>query len=181
MTAPELLAQLRNAIARGDDATAASLAGAVLADAPAHEATLVWLAARARHRDAFDEAQAWARRGLAVRPESAALRFQLGAAQAAPGELSAADVTLLVEISVGWRNLCRIVTRAHKYDREKHEPPPAVPLETLEEYSAGAPFPQRHIALALDHGAAAHRASLAWVRRALAELSGPAAPDPPRG
>jgi aspartate beta-hydroxylase len=94
VTAPELLSQLRSAIARGDDATAASLAEAVLVDAPAHEATLVWLAARARQRDAFDEAQAWARRGLAVRPESAALRFQLGAAQAATGELSAAEVTL---------------------------------------------------------------------------------------
>src|SRR5919112_2927422 len=46
-------------------------------------------------------------------------------------------VTLLVENGTGWRNLCRIVTRAHKYDREKHEPPPAVPLETLEEHSAG--------------------------------------------
>jgi len=46
-------------------------------------------------------------------------------------------VTLLVENGTGWRNLCRIVTRAHKYDREKHEPPPAVPLETLEEFSAG--------------------------------------------
>jgi error-prone DNA polymerase len=46
-------------------------------------------------------------------------------------------VTLLVENNQGWRNLCRIVTRAHLYDREKHEPPPAVPLETLEEHSAG--------------------------------------------
>src|SRR4051794_33705619 len=46
-------------------------------------------------------------------------------------------VTLLVEDHVGWKNLCRIVTRAHKYDREKHEPPPAVPLETLEEFSSG--------------------------------------------
>ena len=46
-------------------------------------------------------------------------------------------VTLLVENSVGWRNLCRIVTRAHVHDREKHEPPPAVPLETLEEFSSG--------------------------------------------
>jgi DNA-binding PadR family transcriptional regulator len=57
----------------------------------------------------------------------------------------------------------------------------AAAVAGLEEYVAGAPFTQRHIALALDHGAAAHRASLAWVRRALAELSGPAAPDPPRG
>src|SRR4051794_35108688 len=46
-------------------------------------------------------------------------------------------VTLLVETSEGWRNLCRIVTRAHVHDRDPHEPPPAVPLETLEEHAAG--------------------------------------------
>src|SRR5262249_9752309 len=32
-------------------------------------------------------------------------------------------VTLLVENTMGWRNLCRIVTRAHRDDRLKHEPP----------------------------------------------------------
>ena len=37
-------------------------------------------------------------------------------------------VTLLVEDAVGWRNLCRIVTRAHVHDRDPREPPPAVPL-----------------------------------------------------
>src|SRR4051812_21512967 len=46
-------------------------------------------------------------------------------------------VTLLVEDATGWRNLCRIVTRAHRDDRAKHEPPPAVPLETLEEHAKG--------------------------------------------
>ncbi len=46
-------------------------------------------------------------------------------------------VTLLVENTAGWRNLCRIVTRAHRDDRAKHEPPPAVPLETLEEHAEG--------------------------------------------
>src|SRR4051812_48028890 len=46
-------------------------------------------------------------------------------------------VTLLVEDAKGWRNLCRIVTRAHVHDRDPHEPPPAVPLETLEEHAAG--------------------------------------------
>ena len=46
-------------------------------------------------------------------------------------------VTLLVENTAGWRNLCRIVTRAHRDDRDKHEPPPAVPLETLEEHADG--------------------------------------------
>jgi error-prone DNA polymerase len=46
-------------------------------------------------------------------------------------------VTLLVESSLGWRNLCRIITRAHVHDRDPREPPPAVPLETLEEHAAG--------------------------------------------
>jgi error-prone DNA polymerase len=46
-------------------------------------------------------------------------------------------VTLLVENATGWRNLCRIVTRAHKYDRHPSEPPPSVPLETLEEFAEG--------------------------------------------
>ena len=92
--APELLAQLRAAIARGDDATAAAVAEAVLAADPAHEPTLAWLAARARQRGAIDEAQAWARRGLAHRPESAALRFQFGAALAAGGAFEDAETTL---------------------------------------------------------------------------------------
>ena len=43
----------------------------------------------------------------------------------------------------GWRNLCRIVTRAHVHDRDPHEPPPAVPLETLEEHAAGLVLPER--------------------------------------
>src|SRR5919112_1716359 len=46
-------------------------------------------------------------------------------------------VTLLVEDATGWRNLCRIVTRAHVHDRDKTEPPPTVPWPTLEEHAAG--------------------------------------------
>src|SRR4051812_27479025 len=46
-------------------------------------------------------------------------------------------VTLLVEDALGWRNLCRIVTRAHVHDRDPREPPPAVPLESLEEFAGG--------------------------------------------
>ena len=94
VTAPELLAQLRAAISRGDDATAASLARVVLAGDPGHEATLAWLAARARQQGMVDEAQAWANRGLAIRPHSSALRFQLGAAQAAAGDFAAAEASL---------------------------------------------------------------------------------------
>ena len=46
-------------------------------------------------------------------------------------------LTLLVEDADGWRNLCRILTRAHRDTREKHEPPPQVPLETVEEHAQG--------------------------------------------
>jgi error-prone DNA polymerase len=46
-------------------------------------------------------------------------------------------LTLLVEDETGWRNLCRILTRAHRDTREKHEPPPQVPLTTIEEHAAG--------------------------------------------
>ncbi len=46
-------------------------------------------------------------------------------------------LTLLVEDAQGWRNLCRILTRAHARSRDKDEPPPAVPLETIEEHAEG--------------------------------------------
>ncbi|CAA9512998.1 MAG: Error-prone repair homolog of DNA polymerase III alpha subunit, partial [uncultured Solirubrobacteraceae bacterium] len=46
-------------------------------------------------------------------------------------------VTLLVEDEEGWRNLCRIVTRAHVHDRDHGDPPPQVPIETLEAHAAG--------------------------------------------
>ena len=46
-------------------------------------------------------------------------------------------LTLLVEDNQGWRNLCRIVTRAHVHDRDRREPPPAVPLETIVRHAAG--------------------------------------------
>jgi error-prone DNA polymerase len=47
-------------------------------------------------------------------------------------------VTLLVEDGVGWRNLCRIVTRAHVHHRERTPPlPPEVPLEFVCEHAEG--------------------------------------------
>ena len=46
-------------------------------------------------------------------------------------------ITLLVEDATGWRNLCRILTRAHAHTRDKHEPPPQVSLETVEEHAQG--------------------------------------------
>jgi error-prone DNA polymerase len=46
-------------------------------------------------------------------------------------------ITLLVEDATGWRNLCRILTRAHRDTRERHEPPPEVPLTTVGEHAEG--------------------------------------------
>jgi error-prone DNA polymerase len=46
-------------------------------------------------------------------------------------------LTLLVDTQEGWRSLCHILTRAHARTRDHHEPPPAVPLETLEAHAGG--------------------------------------------
>src|SRR4051794_28325079 len=52
-------------------------------------------------------------------------------------------LTLLVESGEGWRNLCRILTRAHAHTRDgpsssrRIEIPPAVPLEFVEAHAAG--------------------------------------------
>ena len=46
-------------------------------------------------------------------------------------------VTLLVADGGGWRNLCRILTRAHEHDRAPGEPPPAVPLDFLLDHAEG--------------------------------------------
>jgi error-prone DNA polymerase len=58
-------------------------------------------------------------------------------AGAPPADAPTRHLTLLVEDATGWRNLARILTRAHVHDREPHEPPPAVPLETVEAHAAG--------------------------------------------
>src|SRR3954463_10577332 len=50
-------------------------------------------------------------------------------------------VTLLVRDEKGWRNLCRLLTRAHAHTREtpgrRAVLSPSVPLETLEEHATG--------------------------------------------
>ena len=46
-------------------------------------------------------------------------------------------LTLLVDTQEGWRNLCRILTRAHAHTRDHGEPPPSVPVETIEAHAAG--------------------------------------------
>ena len=42
-----------------------------------------------------------------------------------------------MEDATGWRNLCRILTRSHRDTREKHEPPPKIPLAFVEEHAEG--------------------------------------------
>ncbi len=46
-------------------------------------------------------------------------------------------LTLLVENSSGWRNLCRILTRAHAHDRDPDPPPTSVPLDCVLEHAEG--------------------------------------------
>jgi len=46
-------------------------------------------------------------------------------------------LTLLVDTQEGWRNLCHILTRAHAHTRDHGDPPPAVPLESIEEHAPG--------------------------------------------
>src|SRR5215211_2379704 len=46
-------------------------------------------------------------------------------------------LTLLVETQQGWQNLCRILSRAHAHTRDPREPPPMVPLETVEAHAEG--------------------------------------------
>src|SRR5918994_4213914 len=46
-------------------------------------------------------------------------------------------LTLLVDTQQGWRNLCRILTRAHAHTRDHGEPPPSVPLGAIEEHADG--------------------------------------------
>ena len=58
----------------------------------------------------------------------------------AVAEGSTRHLTVLVENERGWRNLCRVITRAHAYDRAGRpgkQPPPAVPLAFLEEHAEG--------------------------------------------
>jgi len=49
-------------------------------------------------------------------------------------------LTLLVQDARGWRNLCRVITRAHAHTRERRPGPPGAPmvsLETVLEHAAG--------------------------------------------
>ena len=46
-------------------------------------------------------------------------------------------LTLLVDTQEGWRNLCRVLTRAHAHTRDHGDPPPSVSLETIEAHAAG--------------------------------------------
>ena len=49
-------------------------------------------------------------------------------------------VTLLVRDSIGWSNLCRLLTRAHAHTRDsadRHADQPSVPLEQVQEHAEG--------------------------------------------
>jgi error-prone DNA polymerase len=57
-----------------------------------------------------------------------------------PGPLAPFHLTLLVENADGWRNLCQLVTEAHRDTRphpDREPLPPALPLATLEERAEG--------------------------------------------
>ena len=72
-------------------------------------------------------------RGLAARWSSPRRPKALGLQAIHGAEVDLDDgrhLTLLVEDAEGWRNLCRILTRAHAHTRDHGEPPPSVPLET---------------------------------------------------
>src|SRR3954452_20115232 len=78
--------------------------------------------------------------GLCASMEFAQAAASLGLRAIHGAEMALEDgrhVTLLVEDSEGWRNLCRIVTAAHVHDRDPHEPPPVVPWAVLEEHATG--------------------------------------------
>ena len=69
-----LLAQLREALSRRDLAAAENLARQVLAEQPAHEQTLAYLANHARQQGDLRQARAWVDEGLRRRPGSVLLR-----------------------------------------------------------------------------------------------------------
>jgi error-prone DNA polymerase len=78
--------------------------------------------------------------GLCGSMEFAQAAKGLGVKAIHGAEVDLADgrhLTLLVDTQEGWRNLCRILTRAHAHTRDRGDPPPAVTLETIEEHAAG--------------------------------------------
>src|SRR5215217_3950223 len=76
---------------------------------------------------------------------SGSMEFAQAASAAGVKALHGAEVdlddgrhlTLLVDTQEGWRNLCHILTRAHAHTRDHGDPPPAVPLESIEQHVAG--------------------------------------------
>lgn len=89
-----LLAQLRDALQRGDPAAVDTLAMRVLALQPDHEQTLAYLANRARQQGDLRQARVWIEDGLRRLPRSALLRFNLGAVLEAEGRGREALATL---------------------------------------------------------------------------------------
>jgi error-prone DNA polymerase len=61
-------------------------------------------------------------------------------ATSSPGLAGSFHVTLLVESADGWRNLCRLITEAHRDTRphpDREPLPPSLPLDALEERADG--------------------------------------------
>ncbi len=82
----------------------------------------------------------WGSMELAQACESAGVRPITGAEMTVEGEGARFHLTLLVEDAGGYRNLCRLVTEAHRETRphpDREALPPTLPLSSLEERSEG--------------------------------------------
>jgi len=95
-----MLAQLREALARGDVDGAESHAEKLLALHPDHEASLVFLSANARQRGDNHRALALAQAGQQRLPKSALLHFSLGAALAAKSQHADAQTALMATLEL---------------------------------------------------------------------------------
>ncbi len=82
----------------------------------------------------------WGSMELAQACESAGVRPITGAEMTVEGEGARFHLTLLVEDAGGYRNLCRLVTEAHRETRphpDREALPPTLPLSSLEERNVG--------------------------------------------
>jgi error-prone DNA polymerase len=78
--------------------------------------------------------------GLAVRPARAEGSGGRGALSRADGSPELVHLTLLVESTAGYRNLCRLLTAAHSHTRDnaaRRAEAPWVTIEQVEEHAAG--------------------------------------------
>ena len=95
-----LLAQVREALARGDTADAEDFAGQLLHLQPDHEPSLAFLSSHARQRGDTARALDVAQQGLRLLPQSALLHFNLGATLAGDRRNTDAREALLAAIAL---------------------------------------------------------------------------------